>query len=67
VAPALTVGPDVPAALVTLAHDPQTSGGLLAAIAPDRLPAVEADLDARGVPHWRIGAVEDGIPGVALI
>ena len=29
--------------LVTLAHDPQTSGGLLAAIAPDRV----ADVDGR--------------------
>src|SRR5262249_5060379 len=32
VAPALTVGADVAPELVTLAHDPQTSGGLLAAI-----------------------------------
>jgi selenide,water dikinase len=66
VAPALTVGPDVPAALVTLAHDPQTSGGLLAAIAPDQLATVESELDARGVPHWRVGIVEAGVPGVAL-
>src|SRR6478609_328738 len=36
VLPALTVAEGVSPALVTLAHDPQTSGGLLAAIDPDR-------------------------------
>ena len=60
VAPALTVEPGVEADLVTLAHDPQTSGGLLAAIQPDRLETVEAALDERGVSHWRVGGVEPG-------
>jgi len=59
VAPALVVGRDVPADLVTLAHDPQTSGGLLAAVPSDRLPAVESALDAAGVEHWRVGRVEE--------
>ena len=67
---ALEVADGVPPALVTLAHDPQTSGGLLAAVAPDRLAAVEAGLDAAGVDHWRVGRVEtlDGNvePGVRL-
>jgi selenide,water dikinase len=70
VAPSLTVGPDVPPELVTLAHDPQTSGGLLAAVAPDHLAALASDLDARGVMHWRIGGVEpspDGAGSVALV
>jgi len=58
VAESLTVAADVPPELVTLAHDPQTSGGLLAAIAPDRLAGIEAALTASGVPHWRIGQVE---------
>jgi selenide, water dikinase len=67
VAPELTVGEGVPDELVTLAHDPQTSGGLLAAVAADRLAAVEADLDAAGVDHWRIGRVEgDRGAGVEL-
>ena len=66
VRPALTVADGVAAELVTLAHDPQTSGGLLAAIAPERLDAVEAALDERGVTHWRVGRVEAGEPGVAL-
>jgi selenide,water dikinase len=58
VGPALTVAGGVPAALVTLAHDPQTSGGLLAAIPADRMAAVEADLAAAGVEAWRVGRVE---------
>ena len=67
VAAELTVDPMVSAERVTLAHDPQTSGGLLAAIAPERLTEVEARLSAAGVPHWRIGAVEaTSTPGVAL-
>jgi len=67
VAPALTVFSGVEPSLVTLAHDPQTSGGLLAAIRPDRLAAVEAALAAAGVPSWRIGRVEASeVPGVTL-
>ncbi len=58
VAASLTIALDLPPELVTLAHDPQTSGGLLGAIAPDRLGALEAELDARAVPHWRVGRVE---------
>jgi selenide,water dikinase len=58
VAPALVVGRGVSDDLVTLAHDPQTSGGLLAAVRPHRLDALEADLAAAGVDHWQIGRVE---------
>ena len=67
VLPALSVSDDVSAELVTLAHDPQTSGGLLAAIPADRLAAVEADLHSAGVESWRVGRVKaaDG-PGVEL-
>ena len=32
----------------TLAHDPQTSGGLLAAVPPDLVATVEAAFDAAG-------------------
>ena len=52
--------------LVTLAHDPQTSGGLLAAVAPDRVEALEAAFDAAGVERWWIGKVDAGEPGVSL-
>jgi selenide,water dikinase len=67
VLPGLTVAEGMDAALVVLAHDPQTSGGLLAAIPAGRLAVVEADLVAAGVDSWRVGRVEaaDG-PGVEL-
>ena len=65
-APALTVADGVAPELVALAHDPQTSGGLLAAVDPDAVAAVEADLAAAGVNSWRVGRVEPGEPGVAL-
>jgi selenide,water dikinase len=67
VLPALRVAADVAAELVTLAHDPQTSGGLLAAVPADRQAAVERDLAAAGVESWRVGRVEAaGGPGVEL-
>ena len=59
VAPSLLIGDGVSAELVTLAHDPQTSGGLLAAVGPDRIGQVESALDRAGVPHWRVGTVEE--------
>jgi selenide,water dikinase len=67
VAPALTVGGDVAAELVTLGHDPQTSGGLLAAVAPDGVGAVESAMDAAGVERWWVGRVEAGDPAVSLV
>ncbi|HET7827940.1 MAG TPA: selenide, water dikinase SelD [Candidatus Limnocylindrales bacterium] len=64
-APSLEVAADVAPELVTLAHDPQTSGGLLAAIDRANVDLVEAHLAAAGVASWRIGLVEGG-EGVAL-
>ena len=43
-----------------LCFDPQTSGGLLAAVDP----AAAAELEAQG--FWRVGVVEDGAPGLVL-
>ena len=65
VAPALTVAPGVAEPQIVLAHDPQTSGGLLAAIPERDVADVEAALEARGVDHWHVGRVEAG-EGVAL-
>lgn len=66
-APSLLVAPGVAPPIVALAHDPQTSGGLLAAVPPDAVRAVEAALDAAGVSSWRVGRVEAaGEPGVTL-
>ena len=70
VAPALDLAAGVTPAHVALAHDPQTSGGLLAAVPPERLAAVRAALAEAGVEHHVVGAVEslgDGAePGVRL-
>jgi selenide,water dikinase len=62
----LTVGDDVPAELVALAHDPQTSGGLLAAVAADLVDVVAADLAALGLGSWRVGRVEAGRAAITL-
>ena len=63
----LDVAASVASELVTLAHDPQTSGGLLAAVPADRVAALEAALDRAGVDRWWIGRVESGDPSVALV
>ena len=67
VAPSLELSADVPDDLVTIAHDPQTSGGLLAAVAPHRVEALEAAFDAAGVERWWIGNVAAGEPGISLV
>jgi selenide,water dikinase len=66
VAGSLDIGPDVPSECVTLAHDPQTSGGLLAAVPRDLVADVEGAFDDAGLERWWIGHVEAGEPGVAL-
>jgi len=58
VAASLSIAEGVPDKLVALAHDPQTSGGLLAAVRPEHLVDVETALDLADVEHWRIGTVE---------
>jgi selenide,water dikinase len=69
-APALEIGTGVAPEAVALAHDPQTSGGLLASVPGPDVVAVEAGLLAAGVSWWRVGVVEacgEGrLPGVAL-
>ncbi len=43
-----------------LLYDPQTSGGLLMAVAPERVSEVRADLRAAGEEVWVVGSVESG-------
>jgi len=43
-----------------LLFDPQTSGGLLMAIAADRYDALARALDERQVAYWKIGRVVEG-------
>ena len=67
VAPHLYVAPDVAPELVTLAHDPQTSGGLLSAIPREAVKDLHKDLVDSGLEHWAVGRVEAAAePGVAL-
>ncbi len=40
--------------------DPQTSGGLLIAVAPDAAPHLEAGFAATDLPLWHIGEVAEG-------
>ncbi len=62
----LTVADGVRAEVVALAHDPQTSGGLLAAIPSAEVATVREALTVAGVASWRVGTVEAGVPGVEL-
>ena len=50
-----------------LLFDPQTSGGLLAAVAPDHSAAVLAAFEDAGEPVARIGEVVEGEPGALVI
>ena len=65
VAAELTVANVVRPEVVTLAHDPQTSGGLLAAVPAAGLADTIRALNAAGVQAWTVGRVETG-SGVAL-
>ncbi len=60
------VGLDIDVARVALAYDPQTSGGLLAAVPHGSVDAVVADLRSAGVEPAVIGRVEAGGPAVEL-
>jgi selenide,water dikinase len=67
VLPALTLGDGVAPELVTLAHDPQTSGGLLAAIPRSAVKDLHRALEDAGLRHWPVGRVEaSDAPGVTL-
>jgi selenide,water dikinase len=50
----------------TLLHDPETSGGLLVALAPDRLQAFQAACAEHQQPVWNIGEVVEG-QGIEII
>jgi selenide,water dikinase len=54
-------------ALQALLFDPQTSGGLLIAVAADSAAAVNTALAAAGVPVVRIGMAESPVPSVQII
>lgn len=67
VADSLVVAAGVAPESVALAHDPQTSGGLLAAVPEGLVGAVRMELAAAaGVDAWVVGSVTDGEAGVEL-
>jgi selenide, water dikinase len=66
VADELEVGAGVAPEMATLAFDPQTSGGLLAAVPADQRDGVDAALRDANTEHWWIGRVEGGEPRVVL-
>ena len=63
VEPALTADPDLPDVLIQVLCDPQTAGGLLIAVAPDRLDHLVAGLRRSGDMAAVIGRVAEGPPG----
>jgi selenide, water dikinase len=66
VANSLVVGHEVRPEHVTLAHDPQTSGGLLVAVPENLVEIVQIVFDTAGMERWWIGQVDQGVPAVAL-
>ena len=63
----LTVGPGVDEALVNLGFDAQTSGGLLIAIAPERLQTLLGLLEQNFVNAVVIGKLDDAAPGQIIV
>jgi selenide,water dikinase len=57
------VSASAPAEVVELLFDPQTSGGLLLAVAPADERALDRELHERGVAQWRVGRLIDGPAG----
>ena len=60
---ALQVTPGVDEAAINLGFDAQTSGGLLIAIAPERLEALRQSLARRGAGGYVIGKIAGGAAG----
>ncbi|HEX5939997.1 MAG TPA: selenide, water dikinase SelD, partial [Dehalococcoidia bacterium] len=56
----LTLHPEAPTHLDILVHDPQTSGGLLAAAAPEVAQQLMAEAEKQEIPLWRVGEVVEG-------
>ncbi|WP_371060432.1 selenide, water dikinase SelD [Rhodosalinus sp. 5P4] len=50
-----------------LLHDPQTAGGLLAALAPEEAGALLDHLATEGIPAVRIGRIVDGGPAISCV
>ena len=63
----MTLGPDIDEACKAILTDPQTSGGLLVACAPETVDDVMKIFRADGFGHAAvIGRIESGSPGVSV-
>ena len=62
----VSMAPGVDSDRESLLYDPQTSGGLLVAVAARAAPLAAAALEASGVDATRIGAVEPAAPGLHI-
>ena len=58
--PGVTVDPAIKGALNDLLYNPETSGGLLVAIAPEQERTFLETCAADGTTAWRVGEVVDG-------
>lgn len=65
--PRVESGYDLPPELIDVLADPQTSGGLLIAVAADKSAALAAALEERGAGCWEIGRVLDGVAGTLSV
>jgi selenide,water dikinase len=61
--PRVLEGQRLPAEVLDILADPQTSGGLLMAVAAERLATLLAELGKRGTNGWVIGRVGEGPAG----
>jgi selenide, water dikinase len=61
--PLVDAGADVAPEVLDLLHDPQTSGGLLFAVAPGRAGALHDALSRAGVDAWDVGRLTAGPAG----
>jgi selenide, water dikinase len=57
---AVQIDADVPATLVDLFFDPETSGGLLVAVPAENAAELEDAFAAAGEPIWQVGRVDSG-------
>ncbi len=53
--------------VLDILSDPQTSGGLLIAVSPERTDMLSEALAQRGIPAFLVGEVVDGEPGDILL